>query len=187
MSERPILFSGPMVNAIIAGRKTVTRRVVKPQPDEEREGHAWWRDGWFRTARYEHSGEDHPASKLLTCPYVKPGTRLWVRETWRPILSGRLAGGYDYRADDPSASGEGFMPWKLSIFMPRAASRLTLEVVSVRVERLQDVTEADAVLEGLERREHFIRLWNELNGKKYPWESNPFVWRVEFRKLEAAQ
>ena len=130
-------------------------------------------------------------------PRIEPGDRLWVRETWAPDN----AGGIVFKADGnnvPSwmtADGREIpCYWKPSIFMPRCASRITLEVVSVKPERLQNITEGDAVAEGMPLEEHpfdappamrFATLWDSINGKKHPWASNPFCWRIEFKRVEA--
>jgi hypothetical protein len=211
--ERPILFSGPMIRAILAGAKTVTRRVVKPQPpmgcaylinangdaalcvDEESA-----RAGVTASTRFvppTPRSKDH----RLPCPYGRPGYRLWVRETWWECPCGCdqivyrekfNAGGYPNLPTAPTT-------WRPSIFMKRAASRITLEVVSVRVERLHEIDEADAVREGvdavsvadvprngtLSRRDDFAQLWQKINGKRAPWASNPWVWRVEFGRVTA--
>lgn len=187
--ERPILFSTPMVRAIVEGRKTVTRRVAKlPHGSEV----------WAERARKPEQ----------ICPYGVPGDRLWVRETWA-LLTGN-GHRYVYRADgdDPRTGWEDVpaerrprMVWRPSIHMPRAVSRITLEVVSVRVERLHDITEEDARAEGImtgvplnatingepgtvwvfDPVKAFQMLWDEINGKRAPWLTNPWVWRVDFR------
>ncbi|NBD11804.1 hypothetical protein GTY96_22835 [Corallococcus sp. c25j21] len=159
MRERPILFSGPMVRAILAGRKTVTRRLIKPQPTDVE----FWLHGKPSNSRdglptmRDATGKGWAACGPFTCPYGKPGDRLWVKETYaldrihdptRPsaVLPTLLRDRW-YRAD-----GEQWVPlrgrWRPSIHMPRWASRLTLEVASVRVERLHDITEEDAQAEG---------------------------------------
>lgn len=162
--ERPILFRGPMVQAILRWSKTQTRRIIKPQPPAERPcaerdqfgpGWRWWPE------RVAHGRDDRhwPEGELswLFCPYGQPGDRLWVRETW--ALKPDAAPVYDrsdlwrlcaYRID-----GETWSPrperWRSPIHMPRWASRITLEITGVRVERLQDISEEDAVAEGFER------------------------------------
>lgn len=194
--ERPILFSAPMVRAILAGRKAMTRRIVKPRHD------------WYvheDRVYYEDYVTAQPEPMEVPCPYGEPGDRLWVRETFRPIMSGVNEGGWDYRADDPSASGVGFIPWKPSIFMPRQASRITLQVEAVRVERLQDITDADAIAEGMHKfhglemygydphgtpgncvgdsaGEAFRLLWDKINGPD-SWDANPWVWVVSFSRV----
>jgi hypothetical protein len=191
--ERPILFSGPMVQAILDGRKSQTRRMVKARElglwnktDCERDG-----DGW---PLYEDDMGDY---QRLSCPYGKPGDRLWVRETWKTAPGG----GEDvyYRADGHIDIKE--WPWKPSIFMPRWASRITLEVTGVRVERLWQITEADAIAEGCREEEgspediailgpgswtaklEYMMLWEEINGEG-SWAKNPWVWVVSFRRVQ---
>lgn len=165
--ERPILFSGPMVRAILDGRKTVTRRVVKHVPPE--------------------------GTPVHLCPYGSPGDRLWVRETWFNSR-GDDSMPTHYRADDRIEDLQ--IKWKPSIFMPRWASRITLVLKSVRVERLQDITEEDAKQEGCEptnlsdayakceyllARNRFREVWTKINGPA-SWDANPWVWRLEFEK-----
>jgi len=167
MKERPILFSTEMVKAILDGRKTMTRRVVKDP--------------------YKYITIPRPS------PYGRVGDRLWVRETFVIDADGMP----DYRADCDS----GVIAWRPSIFMPRKLSRITLEITSVRVERLQEITEEDAIKEGAgpghilcsptifnpetetpkDYRTGFSYLWDAINRKTYPWESNPWVWVISFR------
>lgn len=216
--ERPILFSGPMVRAILDGRKTMTRRVAKRTASglvKEPNGHRRW----------------HPADPdaVAACPYGSPGDRLWVRETW-----GSADGMYHghendvprviaYRADksaiDQGLSRQvpipawdlaqwnwGTIKWRPSIHMPRWASRITLEVTDVRLERLQDISEEDAKAEGVATRclaepdespecsvgfrnpdgfalDNFRSLWDAINGAE-SWDANPWVWVVSFRRLQ---
>lgn len=204
MKERPILFSGSMVRAILAGTKTQTRLGAKMTSNghiKEPGGHRRW----------------HPADPdaSLACPYGQPGDRLWVRETWHgtkgePNVYGNGCFRY-YRADyeDHPAYPQPFR-WTPSIHMPRWASRITLEVTGVRVERLQDISEADAIAEGIEpftdfkptghwRRYRdggmnsyvdnpitsYASLWEEINGPG-SWDANPWVWCVEFKRVEAS-
>lgn len=216
MKEIPILFSGEMVRGILEGRKTQTRRVVKPQPQ-------------LISGRFEFSGNQEdawpepqvwlaltPSGKFglnrppyYRCPYGAPGYQLWVRETWCQyidVMSGkredvRLA----YRATDEMQFP---MKWRPSIHMPRWASRITLEVTRVRVERLQEISEEDLKAEGLAlpspyigvgfggeviESEHidkdpwhwFAELWDSLNAKRgYGWEANPWVWVIEYKRVE---
>jgi len=179
MVELPILFSGEMVRAILDGRKTQTRRVVK-LPVSEIGKMVKYRGDWVLPCEWS--------------PYGKSGDRLWVRETWWQW--GGTEKRISYRADTlPSfAPNGGFRP---SIFMPRWASRITLEVVDVRVERLQDISEDDAKAEGVMAsggwnaddteycvgyRTAFSRLWDSINAKRgYSWATNPWVWAVEFK------
>ncbi len=197
MGEKPILFSGPMVNAISQGRKTQTRRVVKGEFFHQ---HTHKEDG-LTTVR--HEGKLYELSDFVheKCPYGTVGDQLWVRETFRLSTSDDCAC-YDpcncksgtpiYRADNDEAEN---VKWKPSIFMPRWASRLSLTITDVRVERLHDITDANAIKEGMfpiplhnldcdsvGPRERFSKLWGEINGKKHPWEDNPWVWVVEFER-----
>ena len=196
MKERPILFSGPMVRAILEGRKTMTRRVVKPDIANFLE------DGWEPEKRmYEtRNGDIVPASSI--CPHGVPGDMLWVRETWSQVVTNIPRDyGFLYRADfsadaDPSQWGS---KWRPSIFMPRDASRILLEITNVRVERLQDITEEDCVREGAaimtseevaafhlgstqNAIDSFRNVWEGINGPD-SWEQNPWVWVIEFKKL----
>jgi hypothetical protein len=186
MSERPILFSGPMVRAILAGTKTQTRRVVKLLEGFEPSG---------STMHWPHAQKRAGVTVPLKCPYGQPGDRLWVRETWAPVFK-RVphSNGCLYRADD---DGRQINPrsmdgkWKPSIHMPRWASRITLEITGVRVERLQDISGQDVIAEGIEvdilgnapltlAIDRYRRLWDSLNAEHAPWASNPWVWVVEF-------
>lgn len=137
IKERGILFSAPMVKAILDGRKTQTRRVVKQQPDYVRDGVAY-------VQKYADAGV------ATRCPYGQPGDRLWVREAFCAFDIGRV----HYRAD--FAPGDDESVWKSPIFMPRWASRLTLEITDVRVERVQSISEADALAEGITSRPNCV-------------------------------
>lgn len=254
MKELPIIFSGPMVRAILDGRKTQTRRIVKPPRRWPEFSHCdpfamppavWW---W--------NGKHDRVGVRKECPHGQPGDRLWVRETWQDVHPLQVAEGrYSqegragipgppmvkyrtiYRADGeyprihfnhPDGShvddwpyrsvctgedctrrhlhpAESYTGWMPSIHMPRWASRITLEVTGVRVERLQDITEDDARAEGIEQTARLVTdrdgtywvcdsdsdlvggfgcLWDSLNAKRAPWESNPWVWVIEFRLRE---
>jgi hypothetical protein len=210
VKERPILFSGPMVRAILGGHKTQTRRVL---------GHRGNLSDYDGSGYFETRDGEHVAIERL-CPYGVPGDRLWVRETWtalHPADDFNEFGGIPsrndccdiyYKADDPlrgadrDVRGYGYKP---SIHMPRWASRLLLEVESVRVERVQDISEQDAIAEGCEPwipcgsitgtrniiggamvevkyRDAFAYLWDRKNGKRrFEWESNSWVWVVTFK------
>lgn len=234
MKERPILFSAPMVRAILDGRKSQTRRVVKPQP------HAGIRNSVFC-----RSGIEDGHGREMRWPY-SIGDRLWVRETWQHAPQDRCdcpqpsepspcddwsngagcrsnRGEVLYRADVGDETeersvvrlarrhGTHVAPWRPSIHMPRWASRITLEVTGVRVERLQEISEADAEAEGAaftcpqcgndlddehgaevhaacddpdigSHGEGFRRIWTAINGPG-SWEANPFVWVIEFRRV----
>ena len=202
MKERPIIFSAPMVRAILDGRKTQTRRVVKltdsgrvKEPGSPRNWHL-----------------DDPEA-VMACPYGVPGDRLWVREAWQAFFADEVPADRPrgprhtmgipaqperesfvfYRADGdlshPEDGSEAL--WRPSIHMPRWASRITLKIVSVRVERVQEISEKDALAEGVDDgtgppikpRDRFSRLWNSINAKRAPWDSNPWVWVIEFRRV----
>lgn len=148
MKERPILFSAPMVRAILDGRKTQTRRICKAQPPAD----ALWGSNGAEWMWLED--RDDVADRVIRCPYGVVGDRLWVRETWAPDPRAPMVDGVAvYRATDAvtlSAHGARVERWYPSIHMPRWASRIALEVTGVRVERLNDISEADALAEGVE-------------------------------------
>lgn len=184
LKERPILFSGPMVRAIRECRKWQTRRIVKPEPD------------WIRPAvgvdGIAHGYCGSGPTDGISCPYGKPGDCLWVREAWAPLVVGNERD-FIYRADYHAGleKRDGDQKWKPSIHMPRIACRLMLEITGVRVERLQDISEADAVAEGaqcagfpaaLTNYGAFGQLWKKINGPD-SWAANPWVWVVEFKVL----
>jgi hypothetical protein len=168
--EHPILFSTDMVKAILEGRKTQTRRVIKPQP-------VLMDKHYFKDFRKDAGGR--------VCPYGQVGDRLWVRETWLPFEA-QGPNAFLYKADIALINLH-YLKWQPSIFMPRKASRITLEITNTRVERLHDITGADLLKEGIAHGmggfKAYEELWNNINGKKYPWESNPWVWVIEFRRV----
>lgn len=206
MIARPILFSGAMVRALLDGGKTQTRRACKPMnqwvEQECREVRAI--DG---TPHHFLKGATEPLEKLR-CPYGQPGDRLWVRETFLDTqgtgIEHRDESGlrhrYAFAADcAPGSYGDHArkdygLKWKPSIHMPRVASRILLEIVAVRVERLQDITEGDAWAEGVDKAEvlsmpcadgataAYSALWQRINGAG-SWEANPWVWVVEFKRV----
>lgn len=199
ITERPILFSTPMVKAILEGRKTQTRRVLKvPKSLGE------FRDVFDDEVLTLKSGKAvigidtsiyHDVA--LACPYGTVGDRLWVRETWQNECDGDgQFVQYLYKADGQDLSDYVSLDadivgikWRPSIFMPREASRITLEITNIRVERLQDISEADAIAEGCYSKldyakNQFQYLWNLINNKRgFGWTANPFVWVIEFKKL----
>lgn len=217
MKERPILFSGAMVSAILDGTKTQTRRVVKPQPYIDEMGNACWNGSNFgqsadKVPHFQGLASPIPSSKTkrIHCPYGKPGDRLWVRETFaysvidpEGLPPGDDPENYDiiYRAAYQEGGGwrdgEGNpikAPWKPSIHMPRWASRITLLVTGVRVERLQDISEADAIAEGAQwsacggpqkgsYKAGYAQLWESINGTG-SWPANPWVWVIEFEVVK---
>ena len=192
VKERPIIFRAPMIRAILAGTKSQTRRIVKlPLHD---------RDFGCELAGNEIGQEE--AHSL--CPYGAPLDRLWVRESFQALFADGIEDQYqtDYKtgkgykvyymatdARQEYVDAEDDLQDKItpSIFMPRWASRITLEVTGVRVERLQDISEADAKAEGVNpvrtHRVSYIALWNTINGAG-SWESNPWVWCISFWKVQ---
>lgn len=188
MKEHPILFSGPMVRAILEGRKTQTRRPVKARRGES----VGIYFGGDRTEVVRCDADRDPIdAPPIRCPYGEPGDRLWVKETFAETDGRYSVVPIAYRADGEQQ--DGVWKWTPSIFMSRDCSRITLEVLSVRVQRLQDITEEDAHAEGMEpkypptvRNPHSILFeitWDAINGKRAQWASNPWVWAVEFRRV----
>lgn len=191
--ERPMLFSAPMIVALLAGKKTQTRRIIKPQPNED--GLA--DDSEPQEYGYAWRGTD---GSICQCPHGRRGSLLWVRETWatRPIsdhlkpsdLTEDLAN-ILFRADEKQPTT--FAPkWRPSIFMPRWASRITLEITEVRAQRLQDISEEDAIAEGVKTLPNsywyptwartFCHLWNDINPDN-GCEKNPHVWAITFKRI----
>lgn len=199
MKERPILFNGDMVRAILDGRKTQTRRPVKPQPEPIPED--VWKDKrvpserqfWWPSKKAGQMVELRDMA--LLAPLGTVGDQLWVRETWRMDAYNIAA---EYRAST-SALMEHIAPWKPSIHMPRWASRIDLEITRVWVERVQDITEEDAKREGVKvgedrsysfaehglkyepHKDAFRDLWQSIYGT---WDANPWVWAYEFRRIK---
>jgi len=230
MKERPILYNATMVRAILEGRKTMTRRIVKPQPED-----VWPADGQemsLANGHVRYYAKDVTASinrgvlhygcpgysiSGWRCPGGIPGNRLWVKEThyrwgrwvkngftktgrqrWRFRISGTAPGMrgvryFDFGVQPPRKRTELGWHKRPSIFMPRFASRIILEITNVRVERLQEITRHDAIAEGGEERNEdgawlgpevaFCRLWESIYGAG-SWEANPWVWVVEFKRLK---
>lgn len=213
MKARPILFSASMIHALLGDRKVQTRRVIRPQPRIDEQGNFCWRgvrDG------QSAAGDSHAQKLALAsccdsqdrgqCPYGKPGDLLWVKETWgidrvggRVPLNAVVAtngGGFPvakvkYAADDGSTVMADEK--RSSLFMPRWASRLTLQITDVRVERLQEISEADAVAEGVFTPGagyaengppvavvNYGALWESINGAG-SWDENPWVWALTFK------
>lgn len=195
MTERPILFTGPMVRALLDGSKTQTRRVVKMPPSWDCFVCADWGDGWWPYRSDDGESPNYDNNEIpMRCPYGQPGDRLWVRETWapHPDFPETVRRGV-YRAD-PECKYD-VERWRPSIHMPRWASRILLEIVSVRVERLQDIgvdeieaegvvtSDADIMQHGCRARVlDWQRLWESINGAG-SWDANPWVWAVEFKQV----
>jgi hypothetical protein len=235
--ERPILFSSPMVRAILAGRKTQTRRILgwKPREDGLNLAFSGLELGFYcsdspasgyvlrsRGAGSCWNDRTHPAH----CPHGATGDRLWVRETHACFHVGegldravpecvayratcRDDGSFDFVNTRGEVMGLRVTKWTPSIFMPRWASRITLEITEIRVQRLQEISDEDAKAEGIERdtepcdhtrlsceeikclgpthRSTFCELWDLINGKRAAWASNPWVWAITFRRVAAEQ
>lgn len=208
MKERGLIFNGEMVRAILDGRKTQTRRIMKPQPaDDIARGTFPNRDahGWISSLKHKFG-----STTAHTCPYGQPGDRIWVRETWAE--AGASAPDLKlYRANYPAhvpTHYENVPPaedvrWTPSIHMPRWASRILLEITDVRVEQLKSISEEEARSEGVARlregfwkhyqpgwtqhqlsaRGSFATLWDSIYGFG-EWDRNPWVWVVEFKRIE---
>lgn len=211
MKERPILFTGPMVRALRDGRKTQTRRLVKPFPVEY-DGMWMWKKGiaWGAVT--------NPAKPEEFCPYGVSGDSLWVKETFRwHLCCGCKNEQIHFAADGPACPTDGttIKPWRSPLFMRRTYSRITLGITGVRVERLHDISKQDAEAEGVESAfvggnkapvwrdyaqakcdpfewfsspvDSYRSLWEKINGKKpgARWADNPWVWVIEFRRVES--
>lgn len=195
MNEKPILFNAEMVNAILSGRKTQTRRIIKLPLIDKNMG--------CELAGNELAGEVS-AGDYRNCPLGKPGDQLWVRECFSDLVSFGFFDGavpdfvpdYWYWADGNPKWGEWTKP-KPSIHMPRAASRINLLITGVRVERLNDISEQDAMAEGclygkgngeidlaVRPENHFPTLWASIYGEE-SWQANPWVWVINFERMEA--
>jgi len=224
MKERPIIFSAPMVQALLDGHKTQTRRIVKTQPTDEDWAYARKALGGNTENAYpavsDRGGiglriDDQQTGSFLAaatgffernnhCPYGQPGEALWVKETFAHHVQAIGAksdedGPFVYAADGEAATQYRLSDkWKPSIFMPRWASRILLEITAVRVERLQDISEADAIAEGWMRRPYisddpqvhidaardwYRDLWETINGPG-SWDLNPFCWVIIFRRIK---
>lgn len=205
MTEHPILFSSPMVRAILAGTKTQTRRVLEPQPKR-----GWDVEYFDGAALFKRPGQLYGEfSKAVECRYGIAGDRLWVRETgWERIGASGTFEPYYYDATEKKdvlayvREHRHRFKRRPSIHMPRDACRLVLDVIDVRVERLQHISEKDAIAEGIEGSQAFgwrdysrenwkctpefsyRMLWDSLNAKRgHGWATNPWVWVVEFKRV----
>ncbi|BEN05978.1 MULTISPECIES: ASCH domain-containing protein [Serratia] len=206
MKERPVIFNGEMVRAILDGRKTQTRRAIS-----DRHLHLIDVASQVGECYPLESGIDHANSQSYYreyCPFGQVGDRLWVRETWTPESIDAEEGNYspDYRATANGQPLDG--RWTPSIHMPRWASRITLEITAVRVERLNDISQADAKAEGVKpagdmlpdypdtfltpkgdfaiAKVAFQRLWQSIYGEE-SWAANPWVWIIEFKQVSARE
>ena len=214
MKERPIIFSGEMVRAILDRRKTQTRRVIKPQPDLYHgrgayEGQVFWAFCKGRKVIEDSIHSDWPDCLIKYCPYGQPGDRLWVKENaqispkhWGDKLYSThydydmdhrvVSYCADYKSGRSDAADDYGIKITPSIFMPRWASRILLEVTARRAERLQEISEEDAIAEGIKNIDYpwgavgeFATLWNSINAKRgYPWKNNDWVWVIELKRLE---
>jgi hypothetical protein len=224
MKDTPILFSGPMVNAILDGRKTQTRRIF----DVGKLKPSTWSHSGIEALRYDvetglwqaKTNNYNVWSRPFKCPYGTIGSTLWVRETFYVDLLPWANGGklpdeptpeilesLYYRADgtcceqipECQCHETGKTKWRPSIFLKRKYNRINLEITGVRVERLNDISADDARAEGHPvrpevsddpevhddaARDWFMDLWDVINGKRASWASNPFVWVVEFKRVE---
>lgn len=217
MKERPILFIGSMVRAILDGRKTQTRRVIKGVP-------RWVTSFgkscftpispsgvWLQVSGRGIHPDFGPAEHFFRFPYGDRGNRLWVRETWamncitygwgkipktRPPDLSELAYRADGEWEEQFEQVDGLRPpWRPSIFMPRWASRITLEITGVRVERLQEISEGDACADGGYspitrdcKAPKFRELWDSVNADRgFGWAANPWVWVIEFKRVVPRQ
>ncbi len=201
MKSRPILFSAPMVRALLAGTKTQTRRSLRD---------GTWLDPKEGVIRMCSVGNGVTGFQSVACPYGQPGDQLWVRETWAHHVQAQSAerdedGPFVYAADGPQAlQARLASKWTPGIHMFRWASRITLELTDVRVERLQDISEADALAEGVTPKwepgcsgrlmeafngfsfrpaaSAYADLWEQINGPG-SWDANPFVWALSFKRV----
>ena len=208
--DRPILFSAPMVRAILSGTKVQTRRLLRDQNPIDL-GANMYGAHLSRRPVFDKVAKAVIGHRLrvVCCPYGEPCDRLWVRETWAPDGDG----GYLYRADCTLGTsgvtaesceadafeadrrrGERWARWRSSIHMPRWASRITLEITGVRVERLHDISRGDAMSEGCpfpnmaqgdDPRQWYAELWDQINGPG-AWDANPLVWVIGFKRAPAA-
>ena len=197
MKERPILFKTEMVTAILENKKTQTRRVISSQPvngncklmrlmestdrdKNKKKGYFSWEE-----LENEYSIKPNDDPIYFKCPYGENGDRLWVRETFC------LNNGFIYFKADGIQLLPGNAKWKPSIFMQKIDSRITLEITNIRVERLNDISESDAIAEGIDWEDDYVHmrakdayesLWKKINGEE-SWKQNPWVWVIEFERI----
>ncbi|AYW90242.1 hypothetical protein EGX47_02065 [Yersinia pseudotuberculosis] len=208
MNEKPILFNAEMVNAILSGRKTQTRRIMKvqPEPSKSRSG-----DYWFPCNKMQsmvHVSDLLPGNPYMPdaheffstcCPLGGIGDQLWVREAFAAGLctESTLAYRATHKTEDLEEGWGETIKWTPSIHMPRWASRIDLLITGVRVERLKDISDVDAAAEGcaygkgngeidlaVRPENHFPTLWASIYGAE-SWQANPWVWVIDFERMEA--
>jgi len=224
IKEHPILFTGIMVGAILKGFKTQTRRVVKYKIDSTTYDLFYWQPE-------DHNDKTHAEIGLYgwcksglkyygKSPFGEVGDLLWVRETWAYVDNSEfnVSSYYEYKADKPNDKYPGDWPndlvpcevplkWQSPLFMPRAASRIVLRIESIKLEKLNSISDEDCEKEGIVWmnngcceecyqwtfdkkywfdycKDCYEFLWDKINGKKYPWKSNPWVWVITFTKIE---
>jgi len=203
MKERPIIFSAEMVRAILDGRKTMTRRVIKDVSSIYNDHPSNVIDNsWSFNLASGGCQNYSPPRTYIKCPYGHSGSKLWVKETWADALNfGFYTGKYFYRASYINGGPyDDVKKWRPSIYMPRCASRITLEITAIRVERLQDISDGDVLREGVTREmmfsgmfpkppgaplvARFKYLWDSLNAERsYGWDTNPYVWVIAFKRI----
>lgn len=204
MKERAIIFGPESIRGILNGRKTQTRRAIKPQPELDFHYHGWYlKDAYEWTTCHPLNIRNPTLQRhVVRCPYPA-GSRLWVKEPFAVQSTlwqeSHLPQPIHYIAD--VADRRQIEDYRVMsfLFMPRWASRITLEIVSLRVERLHDISYEDIIAEGWQRRDDlsddpvvhreaardwFMDHWNAINGKKHPWASNCWLWCIEFKRVE---
>jgi hypothetical protein len=218
MKERPIIMTAESIRAILDRRKIQTRRVMNPQPfpcDHAQFTEASWKDAptawvsdddgdWF--CDYCGNGINSAGESIYKCPFGQPGNRLWIREGWaahkrhdkkKPSDIPPFSWRYHKEAIEsglPENRCDKMGKWRNAMYMPRWASRITLEVIEVRVEQVQSISEVDCRLEGCGplfktlSRDRFAAVWQSINGKrangKYAWKKNPYIWAITFKMLK---
>lgn len=203
MKERGIIFNSEMVRAILDVRKTQTRRIMKPQPKTNENGDIWWPSNICQSMiNIKEMMQDNDGVWAgiagISCPHGGVGDHLWVRETFKAGVCTESTIAYK-ATHKPSDLEEGWyeeIKWTPSIHMPRRYSRITLEITNIRVERLNDISNDDAKSEGcwygrgggvpdkaITPSDQFPTLWEEIYGDG-SWSSNPWVWVIEFKKVE---
>lgn len=209
MKERGMIFNGEMTRAILDGRKTQTRRIMKVQPSEDFTPmnmalETDYKARWYTPGVVDKDGYLQPASKKVfgvsnenegySCPFGAVGDRIWVRETWARYNIDQNSHDIAYRATTPADWPEEGR-WRPSIHMPRWASRILLEITNVRVERLKSISDGDAIREGCSTADMksgdcvadvFARLWASIYGSD-SWNANPWVWVIELKRVEGGE